>query len=84
MDVVIQVAILVLSGSSIWFIGRKEEWRKWGYLLGLISQPFWLYSTYTGEQWGIFALGIWYTYAWLQGIWNYIIEPKLNIDLELY
>lgn len=75
----VQVAILILSGSSVWLIGRKENWSKWGYLIGLLSQPFWIYTSYVNEQLGIFILGIWYTYAWCQGIWNYIIEPRINV-----
>jgi len=71
MDVFVQVSIAILGGLAIWLVGRLEDWKKWGYVVGLTSQPFWFYATIKGEQWGIFVLSIWYTYAWCQGIYNY-------------
>ena len=66
--------IAILGGSAIWLVGRKEKWGRWGYIFGLLSQPFWLYSAYTNKQWGIFTLSMWYTYSWCQGIYNYWIR----------
>jgi len=74
MDIV-QIFILLIGASSIWFISRKEKWSKWGYLIGMCGQPFWLYTSYVNQQWGIFALSVWYLYAWGQGIKNFIIDP---------
>jgi len=65
-----QVVIAVTGAAAIWMVGRKNAWRKWGYLVGLASQPFWLYATWTGGQYGMFALSCWYVYAWAQGYWN--------------
>ena len=53
-----QIAIAGLGAASIWLVGRREHWRKYGYIVGLISQPFWLYASYKAEQWGIFVLSI--------------------------
>ena len=69
-----QVAIFIFGASAIWCVGRPEPWRKWGYLLGLCGQPFWLYLTATKEQWGIFALCLWYTYSWCQGVYHHILK----------
>jgi hypothetical protein len=55
--------------------GRREHWRRWGLIVGLMGQPFWFWSSWQHEQWGIFAVSVWYTYAWLQGIWNFWIKP---------
>jgi len=71
-----QVAIIVLSCPAIWLVGRREPWRRWGFILGLLGQPFWLWSTWQNEQWGIFAVSAWYTYSWMQGIWNFWIRPE--------
>ena len=70
-DWVSQSFILLVGGAAIWLVGRKEEWRRWGYVLGLVSQPFWFYSTIRTEQWGMFVLSLWYTYSWGQGVYNY-------------
>lgn len=71
-----QICILVFGAVAIWLVSRKEHWSRWGYIFGFISQPFFLWSTYKEQQWGIFLLSIWYTYAWGQGIWNYWIKPE--------
>ena len=36
-----QVAIVLFGGAAIWLLGRREDWRRWGFVLGMISQPFW-------------------------------------------
>jgi hypothetical protein len=55
-------------------MGRKEKWMRWGYVLGLVSEPFWIWTAYEKNQWGILALTVWYTYAYGQGIYNYWIK----------
>lgn len=45
----------------------RESWRKWACIFGLIGQPFWFYSSWMAEQWGIFALCFLYTLAWARG-----------------
>jgi hypothetical protein len=39
--------------------------------LGLLSQPFWLVSTWRARQWGMFFLSLAFTFAWGLGlIWG--------------
>lgn len=73
-----QIFIFIFGISSIFLIGRVESWRKWGYLFGLLGQPFWYYESISNEQWGIMILSFFYTFSWSQGIYNYIIKPYLN------
>lgn len=64
-----QISILILGGAAIWLVGRRDRRvRRWGYVIGLISQPFWLYAAWKAQQWGILALSTWYLYAWADGI----------------
>lgn len=81
-NLISQIAITLFGCSAIWFVGRKEQWRKWGYLLGLLSQPFWFYTVITHKQWGLFTLCCWYAYSWGQGVWNYIIHSKAANSAE--
>lgn len=71
---VIQTVIFILGALSIWLISRKEKWKRWGYITNLIGQPFWIYVTYIQEQWGMFALSIFYVYTCFQGIYFYWIK----------
>ena len=69
-----QIAIMIFGASAIWLVGRKEKWRKWGYVLGFMGQPFWIYTAIISEQWGILVMTLFYAYSWSQGIYNYWIK----------
>ena len=64
-----QFAIAIFGVSAIWLSqGSGRKGRKWAPVLGLAGQPFWMYATFTAEQWGILILSIFYTLAWMRGI----------------
>ena len=65
---------MIFGALSVWFVSRKEEWKRWGYIFGLIGQPFWLIAAIQSGQWGIMVMAVFYTYAWAQGIYNYWIK----------
>ena len=72
-----QIGIALCGVSAVWLSQDKnEKRRRWAPILGLIGQPFWFYSSYVAEQWGIFALSIMYTYGWAKGIKTYWGERK--------
>lgn len=71
-----QIAILVTNVPAIWLVGRLESWKRWGYIFGLLGQPFWFYTIWHNKQIGVFILAIWYTYAWGQGVYNYWIKRQ--------
>ena len=73
-DIICQICITLFGCSAAWLVGRKEDWRKWGFVLGLASQPFWMWTAIAHEQWGILALSVWYTYAWAQGVRNFVMR----------
>lgn len=66
-----QILIAITGITAIWLTQQsKEPWKKYACLFGIVGQPFWFYSAYTNEQWGIFILCIFYTYAWALGVKN--------------
>lgn len=68
-EVFSQVAIPVLSGASVWaFTGRRH---KLGCICGVLGQPFWLYSTFTGELWGMFIVSLWFLANHVKGLLSY-------------
>lgn len=73
-DVVAQVGLAIFGLTAIILVSFKN---KWGFVFGLISQPFWLYSSYVNMQWGIFFLSIIYLFSWAWGIyvWFYRDNP---------
>lgn len=66
-----QIIIAFTGSTAIWLSQQSNEaWKKYASILGLIGQPFWFYSSYQAEQWGIFILCFFYTYSWLVGFKN--------------
>jgi hypothetical protein len=78
LEIISQIIICVFAPIAIWLISRLEEWKKWGFLIGFIIQPFWFYSFYVNKQWGMFFVTFFYTYSWLQGINNYILKNRYS------
>lgn len=71
-----QVAIFILGSSAIYLVGTTGRFKKWGYLVGLVSQPFWFYTAWTTEAWGIFFMCFIYTYSWANGCRNYLMKKS--------
>lgn len=57
------IAILISQQSN-------DKYKKYACLFGMAGQPFWFYSAYMNEQWGIFVLCIFYSFSWAVGIKN--------------
>ena len=68
-----QVSLFIFSITAIVLVARKN---KWGFVFGLLSQPFWFSTSWQHKQWGVFFVSIAYTLSWLYGIWNWFFNPK--------
>lgn len=79
-EMIIQIVILLTSALAVWLVNQNNKLSKWGSVLGLIGQPFWLYSTFSSQQWGIFLLSLFYMYCWGQGVYNNFIKGKWTVD----
>lgn len=75
-DTIAQCGAAILGVSAIWFVGRKEQWRRWGYIFGALSQPFWYYTFVHNHQYILVLLSAFYTYGWLQGIYFYWLKGE--------
>jgi hypothetical protein len=75
--VVDQVGILQTGVIAVWLTQQKREsWRRWACIFGLLGQPFWFHAAWKAEQWGILAISTLYTYAWARGIWTYWLASE--------
>lgn len=74
-----QIAILVLGVGAVYLSqDPKPKVSRWAGILGLVSQPFWFYSSYTTESWGIFLASFLYTYCWGRGVYyNWIKKNEI-------
>ncbi len=67
-----QIMIALFGVGAVWLSqDARAERRRFAPILGLIGQPFWFYSAWAAEQWGIFALCFLYTASWLRGLRAY-------------
>lgn len=66
-----QLLIVITGALAIWLTQQPNDAiKKYACIVGLIGQPFWFYSAIAAEQWGIFLLTCFYTYAWYIGLKN--------------
>lgn len=71
-----QIGIALFGVVAIWLSqAASDSQRKYACLFGLASQPFWFWSAYAAEQWGIFALCVLYTGSWLRGLNQHWLAP---------
>lgn len=69
---IIQAFIFILGLIAIFLTQHKNQaLHKFACIFGLLSQPFFLYSTYMAGQNGMFLLSICYTVIWVLGVKNY-------------
>jgi hypothetical protein len=51
-----------------------EQRRRFACLFGLAGQPFWIWSAWSAEQYGILLLTAFYTWAWAKGVCVYWLK----------
>ncbi len=72
-DLVAQIGITIFGVSAIILVARKN---KWGFVLGLISQPFWIITSLINKQWGVLLLSIVYVGSWGYGIYEWFYKKN--------
>jgi len=72
----IEQIFIAFTGVTAIFLSQtgSDSTRKYASVFGLIGQPFWFYSAYVAEQWGIFILCFFYAIAWAKGFKMYWIN----------
>ncbi len=73
LDIIAQSGIIVFGLIAIVLVAKKN---KWGFVFGLLSQPFWLLTSFINQQWGVFILSIAYTVVWIYGIYEWFYKGK--------
>lgn len=73
LEIIAQIGIALFGLLAIFLVARKN---KWGFVLGLISVPFWFVTAIINGQWGIFLLNIAYTASWIYGVWRWFYKQQ--------
>jgi len=69
-----QIGIVLFGVGAIWLVGSKGKYQKYGYLSGLLSQPFWFFAVIYTAQWGMFIVNIFYLISWINGFKNHFLK----------
>lgn len=73
LDSIAQVGLTILSVSAIFLVAKKN---KWGFVAGLLSQPFWFVTSFLNQQWGVFITSIFFTISWALGIYEWFFKGE--------
>ena len=73
LDTIAQFGMFIFGISAILLVALKN---KWGFVMGLISQPFFFITSYINRQWGLFFLSIPYTFTWIFGIYKWFYKDN--------
>lgn len=74
-----QIGIALTGAIAVWLSQDEREcMRRFACIFGVIGQPFWFYSAYTTEQWGVFMVSILYAIAWVKGLWSYWVRDLIK------
>mgnify|MGYP001587291985 CR=1 FL=1 len=74
-DAVANVGIAVFGIASIFLVARKN---KWGFVCGLLSEPFWFATAIINHQWGILLLDCAYTVCWAYGCYEWFSKKEVR------
>lgn len=73
-DAAIQWALAALSLAAVLLIATTGPMHRWGFVVGLLSQPFWIAASWRsrnpagGRLWGMIVLSWCYLFVWIFGI----------------
>lgn len=76
----LQIPLAIISILAICLLQQPvQTTRRWGSVVGLCSQPFWLHETWAADQMGMFVLACIYTILYIWGIYvNFRVDQPIQ------
>lgn len=68
-----EAGLFIFTALAVFYVGRKN---KWGFVFGLISQPFWYVSALINGLWGVMLLNFVMSANWIYGFYNWWIKDR--------
>lgn len=72
--IILQILTGTFGAVAVWMISRKADWARYGYILGFISQFFWLALFFHYKQYFMIPTLLIYGYAWCSGFYLHWIK----------
>jgi hypothetical protein len=64
----VQLFIGVIGLIAIFLVTRQDPLlRRWGNVVGIVGQPFWILETFKSQQWGMLFLSVGFVVIYLDG-----------------
>ena len=73
LDFVAQCTVPVLGITAGMMVACKK---KWGFVIGLASQPFWITTAIINHQWGSLVSAVFFVFVWAFGIYKWFSKDK--------
>lgn len=74
----IQSIIFIFGVLYMWLLScEKEKYMALGFLVLILVQPFWFYTTLSNQQYGMFTLAVIYFFIGLRGIYTHWLKHHL-------
>ena len=71
-----QVLIGLTGCAALLLLASNTTWGRWGYVVGLLGQPAWLWCTWSASQFGMFFVSVCFTIVYAWGGWHAWIQPR--------
>lgn len=80
-----QVFIAVTELIAVGLLQAKtRQYRKWASIFGLLGQPFWFYTSYQQEQWGVFMVCFCFLALWIKSFKDNWLTPESGFTNQDY
>ena len=73
LDTISQIGIFAFGVLAILLVARKN---RWGFVFGVLSIPFWFYTAYVHQQWGVFFANFAYAASWFYGFYQWFFKKE--------
>ena len=64
---------ILFTGVAMHLLSKGN---KWGFIVGVLVQPFWFWTAIINDQMGLFILNLYCSYSWCNGVYNFWIKGK--------
>ena len=81
---IFQILTGILGALAIFVVGRKSRVCRWGFVIGLVSQPFWAATYVLYGQYLLLPPLALYTWSWWQGYRNHWKKGELLKVLDVH